>query len=479
MMGCSTASHEEANATQNVSAVGERLKVGGMPSSRLSAQGQNGVEAPRPQGEAGKNGEVRPPRSQLSSRLREDLAGLRPDSSEADFVRFAVYHHPAVRAAYYDWKASVAAIAPARALPDPQLTFQADIADTLMSLMPGLMFDLMGSGKRAAMAHEATATSTVAYRAYVAEVVKTAAALRKAWVELAYANDTNRLYRSTIHAAEQAVALASADYATTRGMANFEEQIRFQNLLAQHHSHHAGIAQRLDAARAKFKSALGLLPTDPDPAWPDATLTRSDVPNEATLWRQVEANNPDLARMRSMVDMAIAGVDVARKGGTPDFSAGLMVDVKQNPLMFRPTATMTLPVWREKIRENIAAAEARRDAAVARITVDELNMAAELAQMLYMIRESDSMLTYMDDYALPNLDRSAASAAAAAQSGMGSSTMIAEAQLMAIDMRHERLDALRDREDAVVGLATMINAVLPEDPPLAARSVSHATQGSE
>lgn len=458
--GCSMASRAETLAKQNVSAVGESLGGGEVPSSRSSE---------RIEGRS-----MRAPQSPIP--LQQDIAQLRADSPEADFVRFAVYHHPAVRAAYYDWKASVEAIAPARALPDPQFTFQADIATTLMSFMPGLMFDIMGSGKRAAMGRESVAGGEVAYRAYVGEVVKIAGGVRKAWVELAYAAETDRLYQRTIRSAEQAAALAAAQYQTAQGMVNFEQQVRFQNTLAQHHSHHRSVAERLAAARAKFKAALGLLPTDPDPAWPNPELVATNVPPEDELWTRIQTANPDLAKMRSMVDMAIAGVAVARTGGTPDFTAGLMVDTKQDPLMFRPTATMTLPIWREKIRSNIAAAEARRDAALARVTAEQLNMAAELAQMLYMIRDADSMLAYMNGTALPNLDRSIASAGAALESGMGNAAMLAETQLMKIDMQHERLDALRERENAVADLALMINAVLPENAPLIQASLDLPTK---
>lgn len=400
---------------------------------------------------------------------RRLAAQLRPDSPEADFVRFALYNHPAVRAAYFDWRASVAAIAPNRALPDPQFTFQADVAQTVMSFMPGVMMDVMAWEKRAAMAHEATATSTVAYRTYVATVLQTAAVVRKSWIELAYAQDVDRLYRQTIVTAQNAMALADADYATGRGMGTFDAQLRFRNVLAQHHAHHAAVAEALYAAQIRFKAALGLLPTDPDPAWPSATLTRTAVPDESEIWQRVQASNPDLAKMRAMVEMAVAGVAVARQGGVPDFSAGLMADLKQSPTMFRPTATVTLPVWREKIASNLAAAEARRDAARARVTAEQLDLAAELAQMVYMVRQSDDMLDYLDRSGLPNLDRSIASAQAGAASGMGSAAMIAEAQLMAIDMRHDRLDMLRDRENAAVDLALMMAAVNPE-PALLAQS---------
>lgn len=413
------------------------------------------------------------PNGPTSPGRRDDselLVPPRTDSSEAEYVRYALYHHPAVRAAYYDWQAAVESIAPARALPDPQFTFQADVAATLLSFMPGLMFDVMPEGRRAAMAREATAESRVAYRDYVSAVLKVAGEVRKAWVELAYATDTHRLFQETISTADAAMAMAGSDYATGHGMPTFEQQVRFQNLLAQHHAHHAGVAELLTAARARFKSALGLLPGDPDPVWPDPKLARSPVLPEEELWRRVQANNDGLAKMRAMVEMTVAQIEVARKAGAPEISAGAMVETRADPTFVRPLGTMTLPVWREKIRANIAAAEARRNAAAARVTAEQLTIAADLAQMLYMIRDADRMLDYMDNHALPDLGRSIASAEAAAQSGMASPTTITEAQLMAIDMRHDRLDVLRDRENAVVDLELLTANALPAGMALVASS---------
>ena len=71
-----------------------------------------------------------------------------------------------------------------------------------------------------------------------------------------------------------------------------------------------------------------------------------------------------------------------------------MVDLKADPLMVWPTATLTLPVWREKIAANVAAAGARHAAASARVSAEQLRLASELAQMLYMVKESDHMLLY-------------------------------------------------------------------------------------
>jgi len=400
------------------------------------------------------------------SGAKPTLPVLTPDTPIPNYMLYGVLNHPRVEAAYHEWRASVAAIAPARALPDPQLTFEADVADMLMTLMPGIMFDFMMPGKRSAMAEEFASVSSVAYRTYAIAVLETAAEVRRAWLELAYLDEALRLRGNVLEALDQAAAMANADYTTGRGMGTLETQVRLANEAGKARSELATLEDRRIGFRVRFKSALGLKFSDPDPTWPQAPLTSTMLPSENEIWRRAEAANPELRRMRAMVDMAIAGVAVANKAGTPDFTVGVMADLKANPLMIRPTATMTLPIWREKIRANIAAAEARRDAAAARVSAEQLNLAAELAQMLSMVRESDRMIAYIDGTALPNYERAIASIEAGYQSGMTGPGMIPETRAMALTMRLERAAALRDRENAVTSLLLMTADLVPARAPL-------------
>ncbi len=88
--------------------------------------------------------------------------------------------------------------------------------------------------------------------------------------------------------------------------------------------------------------------------------------------------------------------------------------------------------------------------------------------MLYMIRESDRMIAYLDGTALPNIDRIIASAEATYQTGMSGPAMIPDTRLMALNMRLERLAALREREIAATDLQVMTADVVPADSPLLA-----------
>jgi outer membrane protein TolC len=251
-------------------------------------------------------------------------------------------------------------------------------------------------------------------------------------------------------------------------MGTLEYQSRLANADAKARTELATLGDRRSALRARFKSSLGLTSADPDPAWPNAALTVTVLPPAEELWQRIQADNPGLAQMRAMVDMSLAGVAVARKSGTPDFTVGLMADLKADPLMVRPTASATLPIWRDKIAATVAAARAKHDAAVARVNAEQLNLAAELAQMLYMVREADRMIAYIDDTALPIYERTVATVEAGYQSGMTEPAMIPETRFMALDMRLERANALRERESAVTDLLLMIATIAPSGAPLAA-----------
>lgn len=381
-------------------------------------------------------------------------------------MRFAVLNHPSVEAAYDDWRASVAAIAPARALPDPQLTFQADVWDTLMSFMPGLMFDLMAPEKRGAMAREAAAESTVQYRAFVASLLTAAAEARKAWIELVVVDESIRLREAALASLGQSSAIADADYATGRGMVTLEAQVRLANEVAKARTDLETLRDRRSAARALLKSALGLARADPDPAWPKTALAATAVPDGDELWRRAQASNPELGRMRAMVEMAVAGVEVARKAAAPDFSVGAManlVNSQADPRMIRPVASITLPIWRAKVAANIDAAGGRSAAAGARERAEQLALAAEMAQMLDTVHESDRMIGFIEKTGLPNLERLITSAEAGYETGIAGTAAIPEARLMELDMETERIAALREREMAAADLALLAADIAPAE----------------
>lgn len=416
--------------------------------------------------------EEREARGQVSelARLRAELPMpiLQAHSTQKDYLRFALLKHPRIAAAHADWRAAVEEITPARSLPDPKLTFEADIADMVMTLMPGLMFDIMGPGKRAAMGREAAAGADVAYQDYRAVVLQVAAELKKTLADLAYIDAALGLRAESLAALDQSSAFAEADYSTGRGMGTLEDQVNARTETERIRIEVANLTDQRDATRARLKAALGLRRDEASPAWPTRFAPSPAPADEDTLWSQVLLANPQLGSMRAMVQMAVSQVAVARKTRTPDFEIGAMADFKADPLMVRPTAGMTLPIWRDKIAATIAAAEQRHAAASARLSAEEINLAAELAQMTYMIREADRMIAFIDATALPGIVQALESARAGYQSGMVSLSTVPSLELMALGMRLEKAAALRERERVLADLSLLITGNTPVGAPVLA-----------
>ncbi|MCF7689551.1 MAG: TolC family protein, partial [Cephaloticoccus sp.] len=191
---------------------------------------------------------------------------------------------------------------------------------------------------------------------------------------------------------------------------------------------------------------------DRDPPWPEFPISAETLPSDEALWQRIESRNPALITLRAMVEQTVAAVAVANRAGTPNFSLGAMVDVRANPLMVRPTASLSLPIWRTRIADQIAAAQAQQDAATATVASAELDLAAQLARSLYDIHRLDRMLRYLDQTALPNLDRMVAAATAGYASGMGKAVAVTNADTRRTLLLLNQIDLLRERADAVTDL---------------------------
>ena len=112
--------------------------------------------------------------AEVSRQLQTNSTILTTNATLREAVYFAVQNNPQVIAAYADWASAVENITIARSLPDPKLTFQAYLQDSLTSLMPGLMTDIPGPGKREVRAAAATAESRAKYIQFATSVQETA-----------------------------------------------------------------------------------------------------------------------------------------------------------------------------------------------------------------------------------------------------------------------------------------------------------------
>lgn len=382
------------------------------------------------------------------------LPTLTADSELSDFLRFAVANSPRIEVAYYEWVAAVERITPARSLPDPRLTFEADITDMVERLMPGLMFDLPGPQKLRVAGDVMAAESRAAYFAFEAEMLRTALALKTAYYRLHFLEDSVRVQIETLGLLSDLERLAQQQNAA--GRVTLQDVLRAQIARDQVETEIANLEDSRSALVAELKSALGLGPEHASPPVPAAFDFSAEALGPEDLLATALARNPSLGAMREDVQRAEASLTLARKSRVPDFSLGFEVDVKPNPTMFRPSAGMSLPIWRDKIAAEIAAAQADKRAAEARLTAEQVQIAAELASMLFMYREAVRDDALLGEKLLPKSRQSLEAAHAGYVNGRASFLDVIDAQRTLLEFELEGIEARVQRELALASLSLAI-----------------------
>src|SRR3989442_15175764 len=287
---------------------------------------------------------------------RPQLPTLETNAGLGSFLMFAILNQPRIEAAYFDWAASVERITRERSLPDPRLTFESDISDVVMSLMPGLMMDFPGPGKLKAAANAAAAESEMKYFAFESSVLQTAFALKKAYYELPFLDAKVSVNQQTLNLLADLEKLARKQNEV--GKVTLQDVLRAQIEQDRLTTEIENLKDSRSPFLAQFKAALGLTAEQTNPPVPQQLeSTPLDLTSDQ-LWATALARNPRLKAMEADVRRAEASLRLAYKARVPDFSVGLEADGKASPVVYTPQFTVTLPVWRDKIGTEIAAAQA-------------------------------------------------------------------------------------------------------------------------
>jgi outer membrane protein TolC len=385
---------------------------------------------------------------------KPELPVLTPDAGLSNFLAYALLNSPNVEAAYDDWAASVERITVERSLPDPQITFQSDIADIVMTVMPGFMQEFPGPGKLRARAAVASAESRAKYFAFESAALQTAFDLKQAYYELYFLDERLRINHETLSLLNNLERIARAQNEVGKG--TLQDVLRAQ---IERDRVRTDIANLEDSRRpmlASFKAALGLTYNQPDPPVPARLETTAVNPDSDELLRVAFARNPQLKAMEAEVRAAEAGISMAYKERVPDFSLGLMADVKASPTMFRPLAGMTLPIWRDKIAAEIAQAKANELAARARLSAAQIALTVDFAEQSFAYREIGRNLDLLENQLVPKARQSLEIARASYLAGTIDFFNLMDAERTLLNFELSEVEARTQREIVLSKLSLLI-----------------------
>jgi cobalt-zinc-cadmium efflux system outer membrane protein len=413
------------------------------------------------------------------SRTERNLPILSTNSTLGDYLRFAMLNQPSVEAAYFDWAGSVADITVARSRPDPALTFQMDIQEVVKSVMPGLMQEFPGPGKLRVRGNVAAAASQVRYFAFENSVLQSALAVKRAYYQLWFLDDKIRIDRQTLGLLSDLEKIARAQNEV--GKVTLQDVYRAQIEEDRVTTEIANLEDSRHPLIAQLKGALGLAHDQPDPPVPARFESTPLELNGEALLEKAFARNPRLKALEAGVRLAQAQIALARKTQVPDFALGLMADAWMSPTLFRPLGGMTLPIWRDKIASEIAAAQAGEHSARARLSAEQINLTVDFALRSYDYREVTRNLALLQNQLVPKSRLSLDIARAGYLGGQISFFNLMDAERTWLNLQLQEVEARTRREIVLADLSLSIAGITPPGAPLlpAAASGASAIPNSE
>jgi outer membrane protein, heavy metal efflux system len=387
------------------------------------------------------------------------LPDLGPEMSLSNFLAFAMLNQPKVEGAYYDWAASVERITVTRSLPDPQLTFQADIANLVSSVMPGVMMNFPGPGKLRAAAAVASAESQAKYFTFRSVVLESALEVKRSYYQLYSLAEKIRVNRETLRLLSDLEQLARSQNEV--GKVTLQDVLRAQIEQEKLKNDLANLEDSRSVLTAQFKAALGLTATDPTPALPlQFESTPLDLGADEVLSAAL-TNNLRLKSLALEIRAAEANIALARKSKIPDSSLGFMGDVKASPVFYRPTATLSLPIWRDKISAQIAEAQANKRSAEARLSAEQISLVADVATRTYQLRETSRNLELFRNQLVPKARQSLEVARSGYLAGQIDFFNLTDSERTLLNFELERVEASTQREIALAELSLIVAGLPP------------------
>jgi len=396
------------------------------------------------------------------------LPVLTTNSSLGDFLTFALLNQPNVEAAYYDWAASVERITTARSAPDPLLTFQMDIQNVVTSIMPGLMASFPWPGKLRLGAEAASAESQSKYFTFQSAVLKSAFEVKRAYYQLYFLAEKLRVNRENLDLLAGLEKLARAQNEV--GKVTLQDVLRAQIEQDRLKTEIANLEDSRNSLLAQFKAALGLKAQDPMPPLPQRfESTPLDLSGDQ-LFETALAQNTRLKAMEAEVRAAEASILLARKARWPDFSLGLMADVKMNPTLYRPLGTLSLPIWRDKTAAQIAEAQANKRSAEARLSAEQIALAVDFAEKSFLYREATRNLALLNEQLLPKARRSLEVARSGYLAGQIDFFNLTDTERTLLSFKLDKVEATTQREIVLAELSLIIQGMSPASAPMGSRA---------
>lgn len=391
-----------------------------------------------------------------------------------DYLALAFSRNPGIRASFDRWQAAVERLPQARALENPELSFEYFVEHRDTRYQAGLTQRFPAFGKRALREKSVAAGAEAAMHALETERLALYERVVRAFQEYRYLAQATQVTQENLQLLNALEQVVSTRYKT--GAVPFSELITTQMEKDRLANELASLQDERAARSAALAALLNLSEYDILP-WPQAFFTGPVIIDTPLLDESVATLNPELQSAGARITAEEYREKLARKRFLPDIMLGanwMMMsgmnggDKSDVGLM----AGITLPLWWDSIR-----AEIRETAALTRAASSErdnrLNMLrADLRLALFTLRDAERRIELFSHVLVPKADQALKVATQEFSADKPVFMVLIDAQRTLLEFKLMSERAKTDREIALAAINRLVGKGEGKTPPRAPSPLS-------
>jgi outer membrane protein TolC len=300
-------------------------------------------------------------------------------------VDITLQNNPTLLESQKRWEEKMGRIPVATAWPNPKFgIMKDDIANGLLSPGTAMMTEysvtqeIMNPSKLKSMGKMASSDGLMAKANYLDKRMEVYSTAKQTYYDLLYASKALEIGKENQQLMGQLVQIAQVNYST--GMVSLQDTLRAQTEFSKMTTDLLNMAAMEAVTKAQLNTMMN---RSADTALTVKEEFSAPPPNFdlAGLKQQAIDGKPAVISMQRQVEMAQAGVEVAKKQKLPDYEVQLAYkDYQEQPNTWKIGVMAMLPIWQDKNQGQIKSAAANLDAAKASLN-NMQNMTALDIQM--------------------------------------------------------------------------------------------------
>lgn len=389
-------------------------------------------------------------------------------SSPDDYIRYALYHSPAVESAYQQWRAASERLPQVGGLPDPRLTFGYFVEEVQTRTGPqnariGVQQTLPWPGRLDDREDAASKAAAAAWRRFEAARLGVAERVVAALHELAYLDRTILATQGTLELTQTFEEVLRARYRV--GAGSHPELIRAQVELGELEDRVLQLKAMRPSLVAELNAVLDRPASVAVPAM-DQLPGRVALTDAEGLVEIAKRTNPILLGLDEQVAEQQFMAAAARKDGLPDLTVGVdyiftgraltpgTPGSGDDPIML--SVGINLPIWRDKYDAAVRESLARR-LSIASERADQSNrIEAAIHRAWFEHTDADRRVRLYEQTLIPKAEESLRASLAGFRGGETSFLDLLDTERTLLEFAVAAERARADRGKALARLNTLV-----------------------